>query len=553
MYSLLASNPLVVVFLILGLGILLGKLRVLGVPLGSVTGVLLVGLAAGHLELEIPRATHNIGFLLFIYCIGVQAGPEFVGVFRRDGARYAVLALLTAALSLLLAQLASSFFQWEPGVSAGLLAGALTSTPTLVAAQDAVAQGLTLPPGVSSQEAVENISSAYAITYVFGLAGLVLFVSLLPRLLRIDIAAEARHLGEGDEGPASEDLSPLLRPSETPVIRSYRVDRSDLVGVPFAEIAEAVSAQVQQIKRGEEVFTPGGETCFEIGDIVAVVGLAAFHEQARARLGTEVIDPDVLDRSMESRRIVLSRRGLAGQSLAQLGIGAASQCWLTELRRGGAAIPRRPDLELRLGDVLVVTGPRSIVDQLAERLGAAEHELSESDLLTLAFGIALGVLVGTFSVTLGTTSIGLGSAGGVLLAGLGFGLFHSYRPDYGRLPAAARYVLMELGLLLFMSGVAVSAGHGIVETFHEVGWTLALCGVVVTLVPVGLATALGRYVLRMNAALLLGAVTGAMTSTAALRQVTGVARSNVPMLGYVGTYAFANVLLAIAGGIIMRL
>ena len=157
------------------------------------------------------------------------------------------------------------------------------------------------------------------------------------------------------------------------------------------------------------------------------------------------------------------------------------------------------------------------------------------------------------SIKIAGASIGLGSAGGVLVAGLLFGLINSYRPGLGRLPGAARHILMQLGLLLFMAGVAVSAGESILETLAEVGLNLALCGMAVTLVPVVGCFLVGRYVFKMNAALLLGAVTGAMTSTAALQQVSGVARSTVPMLGYVGTYAFANVLLAFAGGIIMRL
>jgi putative transport protein len=163
------------------------------------------------------------------------------------------------------------------------------------------------------------------------------------------------------------------------------------------------------------------------------------------------------------------------------------------------------------------------------------------------------VFVGMVSFKLGATQIGLGSAGGVLLVGLIFGLINSYRPGFGRLPEGARYVLTQLGLLLFMSGIAISAGRDIVETFTKVGPTLALAGVLVTLIPVALSFALGRYVFKMNAALLLGAISGSMTSTAALQQVSGQSRSMAPMLGYVGTYAFANVLLAVAGGIIVRL
>jgi putative transport protein len=216
-------------------------------------------------------------------------------------------------------------------------------------------------------------------------------------------------------------------------------------------------------------------------------------------------------------------------------------------------LPRRGDLTLHVGDRLVVTGAAADLDDVANRLGYQEASLHETDMLALAFGIALGIFFGTFTVTVGAATIGLGSAGGVLLAGLLFGLLRSRRPTFARLPAAARYVLMELGLLLFMADVAVSAGSSVVSTFASVGPTLIASGIVITLVPMLVTFAVGHLVFKMNAAMLFGAVTGAMTSTAGLQTVRAQANSAVPSLGYVGTYAFANVLLALAGGMIMRL
>jgi len=216
-------------------------------------------------------------------------------------------------------------------------------------------------------------------------------------------------------------------------------------------------------------------------------------------------------------------------------------------------MPRRPDLQLRVGDIIAVTGPRSKLDALEEAMGSSESDLHQTDLLSFAFGIAIGVVIGTLSVTVGGIKIGLGTAGGSLLAGLGFGILNTKKPTIARFPSAARNVLMELGLLLFMSGIAVSAGAGIVETVKTVGMTLGLCGIAITLSPVIVLFVVGRYGFKMNAAILLGAITGAMTSTPALNQVTKVAKSSVPTLGYVGAYAFANVLLAIAGTVIMLL
>lgn len=189
-FAVLESNPVLVLFLMLGAGLLIGEIRILKVELGAVTGVLLAGLVVGYVGLGVPTASHNIGFLLFIYCIGMNAGPQFVSVFKEDGPRYLVLSLVTAGIGTTLAWWLGSSLELAEGMSAGLLAGALTSTPTLVAAQDAVAQGVEAG-GLPAAEVLANISSSYAITYVFGMGGLVLFIAFMPRLFGIDLAAEA--------------------------------------------------------------------------------------------------------------------------------------------------------------------------------------------------------------------------------------------------------------------------------------------------------------------------------------------------------------------------
>ncbi len=199
--KLLNANPALVLFLVLGFGLMLGRIRLAGVEIGAVTGVLLVGLGAGHRGFDIPTSSQSLGFILFIYCVGMQAGPEVVRVFKQDGARYAVLSVVTAVSGLAIASAADRFFDFEFGVAAGALAGGLTSTPTLVAAQDALAQGVAVPAGMSNDAVLANISSAYALTYVFGMGGLVLMIAFLPRMLGIDLAAEAR------------SISPPRRPS----------------------------------------------------------------------------------------------------------------------------------------------------------------------------------------------------------------------------------------------------------------------------------------------------------------------------------------------------
>ncbi len=547
----LLENEVFVLFLVLGLGVLLGRIRIAGVELGSVTGVLFFGLLAGHFGYESSGGI--LGFILFIYCVGVQAGPDFLNAFKSDGSRYAALAVVVAASGILLVWGSSLVFGFDFGMPAGILGGALTSTPSLVAAQDAIQQGAPLPEGMTVADALDNVSSAYAITYVFGMAGLILLVSFMPRLLRVDVAAEAHEYGRDKVAPGT-DFS--LRSATVPTTRAYRVEKDEVIGMRRETMSDddwRIPGTIERLKRGEEVLQPTDDTVLERGDIVSVVALESAHAWARQHIGPEVLDYDVMDRTTESRRVMIARPAIAGRTLEELDCTGTHNCMLTQVIRAGMTLPRRPDLELHLGDVLLLTGSGSALDALASEVGFEERRLQETDLLAFVFGIGLGILLGSFSIRLGGVALGLGTAGGVLVAGLIMGTLHARRPDVANLPAGARHVLMELGLLLFMVDVAVNAGETIVATFLASGWHLVLAGIAVTVLPALAAWVVGRYGFKMNGALLLGAITGAMTSTAALKQVQEQAQSQVPMLGYVGAYTFANVLLALAGALVVRI
>jgi putative transport protein len=208
---------------------------------------------------------------------------------------------------------------------------------------------------------------------------------------------------------------------------------------------------------------------------------------------------------------------------------------------------------LKKGDVLTVVGPAASIDLLGKAVGHVERDVASTDMVTFSFGIAAGVLLGMLAVNIGGLSIGLGSAGGLLAAGLIIGFLRSVRPTFGRLPDAARWIFMEFGLLLFMTGIGLRAGADIVETFFQAGPKLIIAGVLVTFIPVVVGYIFGRKVLKINPVLLLGAITGAMTSGASLSVIINEADSEIPALGYTGTYAFANVLLTVAGSVILFL
>jgi len=570
MIQLLLDQPVLAVFLVIGTGYALGRLRVAGVQLGTSTCVLLGGLLLGHFGVHGSSGSQSVGFILFIYCVGLRAGPQFFTAFRKNGIQFALLAAVVAAVGVGTAVLLSQRLDLPPGFRAGLLAGALTSTPTLVAAQDAVRDGAALlPAGFAPEAALRNIAASYAITYVVGLFGLLILVALLPRIMGIDLAAEARRLAAqrpaGEVAPASE--------RDRPVMRVYQVTAPALVGASPAELLQRTGCLAQRLRRGDIVLEVRPETCLELGDLVSMLGPRAMQRRALEQLGGETVDDELLEVA-EQRTILVTGgrrprrdpgqaegdRTLATATSANaaglpytVAMAAAFGAFVVGLQRAGMRLPLSAELALQKGDLLIVVGLPRNLDALAERIGQSQAPADEADLITFAFGIAAGIAIGLVNVHVGGIPIGLGTAGGLLLSGLVVGYLRTIHPTFGQLSVGATSVLMELGLQFFMANIGLEAGGTIVEALYQGGPWLPLGAFVVMGLPLLLGFALGRLVLGLDPVILLGALTGSMTSTPALDMVNRQADSPLPTVGYAGTYAFANVLLAIAGALLMRL
>jgi putative transport protein len=553
--DLIRDNPVLLLFLVLGIGYVIGGIRIGSFQLGPVAGVLFAGLLLGHFGFESNPAIQSLGFVLFIFSVGYQAGPRFIQAIRKDGRRYLAIAVIVAVSAFLLAYGASGWLALEPGASAGLLAGALTSTPTLAAADAAVLSGDFVPPEDLTAEKVQsNITTAYAITYIFGLVGLILIIRLLPVALGIDLSAEAAKL-EREE--AAGRRQPVFSPSDV-VVRALRVEAEELTGRPLREIYEWLSMDItiQKIRREGETVEPTPETELQIGDLVSVVGILTprLVEKLEGKtMGPQIRDRELLHFQPESVQICVTNKEAAGVTLGELQIPQRTASFVSRIVRLGIDIDVAPATILERGDVLHVTGPSAGLEILGQRLGHVEGDVAETDLRTFSWAIVLGILIGAWTVNIAGVPIGLGSAGGLLAAGVGVGYLRSLFPVFGRVPQGARWIFSELGLLLFMAAVGLRGGADLVETLRSSGLALLVCGVFVTSTPVAIAYVYGRKVLRMNPLMLLGSITGAMTSGGALNVINSQSRSTIASIGYTGAYAFANVLLTIAGAVIVVL
>ncbi|MEN8166668.1 MAG: TrkA C-terminal domain-containing protein [Pseudomonadota bacterium] len=543
----LHTQPVLTLFLILGIGYLIGNIRIGSFSLGPVAGVLFAGLVLGHFEFRMSAGAQAVGFALFIFSVGYQAGPRFFDVLRTDGLKYFLLAMVVAGTGFTVALVAAQLLSLTPGTSAGLLSGGLTSSPTLAAAQEAIRSGQIQPPeGLTADAMIGNVATGYAITYIFGLAGLIAMIKLMPQVLGIDLEQEARALEVSDQ---TSTASPQANIS----LRVYRVTNEEITKFTSSQLKEKYWDQtsVVRLRREGELIRLGADESLQLGDELLVLAPVDFFTKTISSFGEEVSPETATAQFTESAQIVVIKKEAVGKSLQELDIARKFGVLLKGISRMQMDIPPTADLCLQKGDVLTVVGPQKNLDLLGEVLGHVEREIAETDMVTFAFGIAVGVLIGLLAINIGQLSIGLGSAGGLLASGLAIGYLRSVYPVFGRMPEAARWILMEFGLLLFMAGVGLRAGGDIIETFMAAGPVLILAGMFVTATPIIVGYFFGTKLLKIHPVLLFGGITGSMTSGASLSVVTKAAKSPIPSLGYTGAYAFANVLLTIAGSIIL--
>jgi putative transport protein len=378
------------------------------------------------------------------------------------------------------------------------------------------------------------------------LAGLIAIIKLLPQVLGVDLEKEAKALEADDESGAASQQANVSA-------RIYKVTNEEITKISGEQLREKYwdKTSVVRLRRDGAFVKPNPSEFLQLGDELYILAPVNFFTETVGKFGEEITPEASTAQFTEAAQIVVINKQAVGKSLEELDIAKKFGVLLTRVSRMRMEVPRTVDFRLRKGDILTVVGPHDNVDLLGEEFGHVEREVAETDMVTFAFGIAFGVVIGLFAVNVGQLSLGLGSAGGLLTSGLAIGYLRSVHPTFGRLPDAARWILMEFGLLIFMAGVGLRAGGNIIETFATAGPVLVVAGICVTMTPIFVGYFFGRKVLKIHPVLLLGGITGSMTSGASLSVVTKAANSSVPSLGYTGAYAFANVLLTVAGSIIL--
>jgi putative transport protein len=338
------------------------------------------------------------------------------------------------------------------------------------------------------------------------------------------------------------------------VARAFEV--SNATGQKIVELTRQFDrASIERILRGEQIIQPAPETILQTGDVVGISGRLEAVMAAGQLVGREIENREALSFAAKAVAVVITSREVVGQKLEQviafLGKEKLQGVYLSSLKRQGLALPILAGTKVRRGDMAELLGRPDQVDRVAALIGSAEVSGGKSDLAYHALAIVVGMLLGSLSVVIGGIPVTLGMGGGVLVAGLGFGWMHARYPVFGGLPGAAQWILSELGLSAFAAAVGLAAGPMAVAAIREHGAALLLTGVAVTLVPLIVALVFGRFVLRLNPVILLGAICGGQTVAAALNAVNEETDSTMPVLGFTVAYAIANVLLAVWGPVIV--
>lgn len=520
------SYEIFVLFMTLAVGAVLGRLSWRGLSLGT-SAVIFVALFVGHLGYSIPDNVGLLGLIVFVFCIGINAGPRFFHVFREQAGSLALL----GAVMLVAAVAATCCFARILGLpadlAAGIFAGSLTSTPALAAAAEA------LPP--DSQLAV-----GFGIAYPFGAIGVVLFVQL---------ASKFRTTLDADDEPLETDpLDAKITREVVEICNPSVVNRrvSDL------EILDRCNCQVSRVRVGHELTPIDGSFKLELGQQLLVIGATPEIKLVVEFLGRSMNSACyVVDTEQNRRRVVVTSDEVVGRSLKDLHLRSRFGVTISRIMRHDIEFVPQASQTIQFGDALTAIGHSGGLESFVEHAGHRERSFDETDLISLIVGLFLGVVLGQVHFQLGKETFSLGMAGGPLVVGLLMGHFGRLGPLVGHFPRAARLLLTEIGLALFLASAGVQAGGQLLSVVQQHGLGICFAAILITAIPLLVGALLTRYSIRMGVLRSLGGICGVMTSTPGLGAITSQTDSNIPLTSYATIYPVALILMSLLAPILV--
>ena len=524
----LAENPILTIFIVIGLGYLWGEISLFGFRFGIV-GVLFVGLAVGSLgpSISIPEVIPTLGLIIFIYTIGIQTGPEFFNSLRERGYRDSVFALAIVVLGAGVTLLVSHPVHLTRARAAGLYTGAMTNTPALAAVRELLGErgrSAGLPPEQLRAASDEPVV-AYSIAYPVGVIGVLLSFAVSLRLWKPEMEPPA----EGQE----------IRARDFAVMNPAVIDRTV---EEVLRLHRDPGFVVSRIQHGGASDIARSDTRLQRHDIVVAVGDEDGLVRAEQIFGQPVEAHIEQDRSqLDFRRVFVSRQEIVGKRIRELDLENSMGATVTRLRRGDVDFIPTRDTRLELGDRVRVLTRRENFTAVSQFFGDSIRGSAETDFGSVALGMVLGVLVGLAPIPLPGGTIRLGFAGGPLLVAPILGkLEHTGRITW-IIPLHSNLTLRQIGLLFFLAGVGIRAGYAFSVTLRQNGLAILLAGAVVTLAVTLVSMVVGYKLLKITFASLMGLVSGIQTQPACLAYATREAKSDAPNLTYAAVYPVAMI------------
>ena len=553
----LRQYPEIAIFLSLAFGYYVGSFTYKGLGLGAVTATLIAAVIIGQLGINVTGPLKPFFFLMFLFAIGYAVGPQFVRGIAADGLPQALFAVVVCVFCLISAFLAATLAGYDVGSAAGLYAGSQTISASMGLATDAINR-LGLPPE-EAKNLLDAMPVAYAVTYIFGTIGSAIVIALLgPALLRIDLEVackryEEKHGGKKEAGGAGTAWHRFE-------LRAFRVREGGRVVGKTAQEVEALLPEhrvfLVRLRRGGEIMEATSDTVIQAGDVVAIEGRRDVLVELVGAEAEEVDDRELLAVPAEGLDVYVTSKEADGKTLAELAEAPwARGVFLRKITRGATAIdiPILPQTKVNRGDIVTLVGRTQDVARATKALGYADRATDVADVMFIGAAIAIGALLGAMVYTIGSVPLTLSTSGGALISGLFFGWLRSVHPTFGRIPSPTVWFMNSVGLNVFIAIVGLSSGPKFIAGLQQLGFSLFLWGVFATTLPLILAMYVGKYLFRFDDAILLGAVSGARTTTASLGMVNDRAKSQIPGLGYTVTYAVGNTLLTIWGMVLVML
>ena len=528
----LIENPLMLLLMVAAIGYPLGRIKVWGITLG-VGAVLFVGLGFGalHPDMKAPAIVYIMGQALFVYTVGLSAGPSFVASFKRDGLKNNLFAGAVLCVSAVLAVALQRYLQLNSGIAAGIFCGSLTASPALGGALETIRQ--TAPPELLEKLLAEPVVG-FSIGYPIGVIGLMLTINVCQKLWKVDYAAEFKKL----KHPENRDSL---------VHCTIKVQKCDPPGTTVGELNEKHGCHVlfSRVKRGDNFFLAEPSTVLEQNDLVMVAGLPAEIESLAEALGERRSKDRLgLDRTeYEYRRIFVSSPSAIGQTIGELHLDERHGEVVTRVRRGDNEFVPGPEVVLELGDVIQVLAHKSNMDEVAAFFGNSYRKVSEVDVMTFSLGLVIGLVLGLIPFPFpGGGSMQLGFAGGPLIVGILLGTFGRTGKMVWSLPYSASMTLKQVGLTMFLAGIGTRSGYSLVTTLsHGGGGAIFLAGVCITVVTAFLCLFIGYKIMKMPMTLVLGIVAGMHTSTPGLAYIKEQTGNDLQDQGYACVFPFATI------------